>query len=241
MSDDNLSDYFEEENLHSRVFWLREFGNSSNVWREERNTKKEWVVEVVDSVYVSKPCWKEINYKADRIENYTLDLNMFCTLEDKTDFAEIYQFFFSEIELAESMALRVRNSAREKRKEFYRKFRLEKAGGFHTKEIIEQLFKIQEGRCYYSGEPLNLDPKNFDVDHIKSTYKGGTDWPENLALAIKKVNVWKGAHYTALETLNWLAERKGTDWLKEQKKFCRKVDRQRKELDKNFKMNHKQI
>src|SRR5690606_3605986 len=114
----------------------------------------EWVVEIVDPYYVSKPCWKEMCEAADRADKYLLDLNTFCEWDAEPDIAEIYQFFFSDLEIAKAMASRVQSSARNKRKDDVRKIRLVDAGGFHNKNVIDRLFEVQQGRCYYSGEPL---------------------------------------------------------------------------------------
>lgn len=217
-----------------RVSWLREYGHESNVWGEKSNSEIEWVVEIVDPCYVSKPCWKGICEAADRTDNSILDLNLFCELENESDIAEIYQFFFSDFEIAKAMDFRVQSSARNKRKDDILRIRLEDAGGFHDKNVLDKLFEIQQGHCYYSGESLIKTPKNYVVDHIQSIYKGGTDWPENLALVLREINTWKGGHATVMETLKWLAKERGQQWLCEQKKYCKEVDFLRAELDKVF-------
>ncbi|MEW8333871.1 MAG: hypothetical protein AB2593_05615 [Candidatus Thiodiazotropha sp.] len=234
MSSKNLKNYFGDENSQMRVSWLREYGHESNVWGEQGSAVTEWVVEIVDPCYVSKPCWKEVCEAADRTENSILDLNMFCDWENEPDIAEIYQFFFSDLEIAKAMALRVQSSARNKRKDDVRRIRLEDAGGFHDKNVLDKLFDIQQGRCYYSGESLIKQPKNYVVDHIQSIYGGGTNWPGNLALVLKEINTWKGGHATAMETLKWLAKERGQRWLREQKKYCKEVDVRRDELDREF-------
>jgi len=234
MTSKSLKNYFDHENLEMRVSWLRQFGHESNVWGEKSSAEMEWVVEIVDPCYVSKPCWKDICEAADRSANCFLDLNMFCKWEDKPDLAEIYQFFFSDLDTAKAMALRVQSSARNKRKDDIRRIRLEDAGGFHHQNVLDKLFEIQQGRCYYSGELLTKQPKNFVVDHIQSIYYGGTNWPGNLALVLKEINTWKGGHATAVETLKWLAKERGQQWLREQKKYCREIDVRRAELDREF-------
>lgn len=234
MSSKNIENYFEDENFQMRVGWLREYGHDSNVWGEKSGAEIEWVVEIVDPCCVSKPCWKEICEAADRADNYLLDLNTFCEWEAEPDIAEIYQFFFSDLGVAKAMAARVQSSARNKRKDDIRRIRLEDAGGFHDKNVIDKLFEIQQERCYYSGESLITQPKNYVIDHIQSIYKGGTNWPENLALVLKEINTWKGGHETAMETLKWLAKERGQRWFREQKKYCKEVDILRAELDREF-------
>lgn len=238
MSSKSIKNYFDDENMQMRVSWLREYGHESNVWGEKSCSEIEWVVEIVDPCCVSKPCWKEICETADRTDNYFLDLNMFCEWETEPDIAEIYQFFFSELEVAKAMALRVQSSVRNKRKDDIRRIRLEDAGGFHDKNVIDKLFEIQQGRCYYSGELLITQPKNYVLDHIQSIYNGGTNWPENLALVLKEINTCKGAHATVMETLKWLAKERGQRWLREQKKYYKAVDILRVELDREFRSDN---
>lgn len=75
MGSKSLNSYFDKENLQTRVSWLREYGHESNVWGEKSRAEVEWVLEIVDPYYVSKPCWKEICGAADRADNSILDLN----------------------------------------------------------------------------------------------------------------------------------------------------------------------
>ena len=238
MSGEKLERYFSDNNLQMRLSWLREYGQDSNVWGEMDSSEIKYVVEIVDPWYVSKPCWKVICEAADRIDRVELDLNMFCEWDNEPDIENIYQFFFSDIEIAKAMALRVQSSARNKRKDFVRQARLDTAGGFHDKNVLDKLYEIQQERCYYSGVPLVKQPKNFVVDHIQSIYKGGTDWPINLALVIKEINTWKGGHVSRAETLNWLSKERGQCWLREQKAYCKEVDLRREELDREFRSTH---
>jgi hypothetical protein len=238
MNGDKLRQYFGEDNLRMRVSWLRQYGQDSNVWEDLFSSEVEYVVEIVDPCYVSKPCWKAICEAADRIDRLTLDLNMFCEWENEPDVADIYQLFISDIEIAKAMALKVQSSARNVRKDDMRRIRLDESGGFHDKSILDKLFEIQQGRCYYSGDPLVKQPKNFVIDHIRSIYKGGTDWPKNLALVIREINTWKGGHASRTETLNWLAKERSQGWLHDQKAYCKDVDLQREKLDREFRSEH---
>ncbi|MFT6905958.1 MAG: hypothetical protein ACJAS1_002621 [Oleiphilaceae bacterium] len=238
MNSCRLKQYFDTDNLQMRISWLREYGHESSVWVENKSSEMEHVVEIVDPCYVSKPCWKEIYEKADRIERITLDLNIFYEWENEADIVDVYQFFFSNIDAAKIMALRVQSSARNIRKDDFRRIRLDQAGGFHDKSVLEKLYEIQRGRCYYSGAPLVKQPKNFVVDHILSIYKGGSGWPKNIALVIKEINTLKGGHASRTETLNWLAKELGQSWLRDQKAYCREVDQRREELDREFRRVH---
>lgn len=238
MSSKNLEQYFGNDNLQMRVLWLQQYGHESNVWGEKCGIELEWVVEIVDPVYVSKPCWKEIFEAANRIGRTPLDLNMFCEWDNEPDIADICQFYFSDMEIAKAMALRVQSSARNIRKDYVRRTRLEEAGGFHDKSVLAKLYEIQQGRCYLSGEPLIKSPKNYVIDHIQSIYNGGTNWPRNLGLVLREINTWKGGHASSAETLKWLAKERGQHWLRNQKEFCKEVDLRREALDKEFRSKH---
>ena len=238
MSSKNLVQYFEDDNLQMRVSWLQQYGHESNAWGEKNGLELEWVIEIVDPVFVSKRCWKEICESTDRIERASLDLNMFCEWDNGTDFADVYQFYFSDMEIAKGMASRVQRSARNIRKDDVRRIRLAEAGGFHDKSVLAKLYEIQQSRCYFSGEPLTKSPKNYVIDHIQSIYKGGTNWPINLALVLREINTWKGGHTSSAETLKWLAKERGPCWLRNQKKFCKEVDLRRASLDEEFRGKH---
>jgi len=233
-----MSKYESFENLRMRSSSLYEYGHDSSVWGENEPLEKGHVIEIVDPYYVSKPCWEEICEAADHIDSVTLDLHKFIEWEDEAEQADIHQFFFLDIEIAKKLALRVQKSARNKRKDLIRNIRLEKAGGHHNKEVIERLFEIQKGRCYYSGDLLCKSPKNYVIDHIHPIYLGGTNWPKNLALVIKEINTWKGGLTSSTETLKQLAKSRGKDWLREQKQYCNEVDRERTKLDQEYRRSN---
>lgn len=63
------------------------------------------------------------------------------------------------------------------------------APGDHTVQDIEQLYEQQAGLCRWCGQEL---PDNFHVDHIVPFRRGGTNNPDNLALACPSCNASKG-------------------------------------------------
>lgn len=86
-----------------------------------------------------------------------------------------------------------------------RKDRERSAAGFHLPEHYRTLWEIQEGRCYFSGEPLGtrFEERAFSVDHLRPLAArqppfgdgiAGTQWPTNLALVTVHVNKSKGAN-----------------------------------------------
>ena len=230
--------YDSRENLATRIQNMYYFGHDSSVWSEYKPPKKGHVVEIVAPCYVSKPCWNEMLKAATHIDTIEIDFGDLTESVSEPAKECIYQFFFFDIEVARTMALRVQKSASNIRKDFVRRTRLEEAGGFHNKFVLDRLFKIQHGRCYYSGDALTITPKNYVIDHILSIYSGGTNWPYNLALVIKEINTWKGGHASSKDTLLWLAKSRGTSWLQQQKAYCKEVDRKREELDREFKLLH---
>jgi len=214
---------------------LYSWGHNSSVWGDEvRPPKEGHVVEIVAPYYVSRPCWEKIVEAADHIDTVELDFRKFIDWAEDTEKEHVHQFFFSDLNVAKEMALIVQKSARNIRKNIMRRIRLDEAGGFHNKEVLDRLYEIQQGRCYYSGDSLTKKPKNFVVDHICSIYLGGTNWPCNLALVIQEINTWKGGHASSEDTLQWLAEKRGKDWLRLQKAYCLEVDKEREKLDLEF-------
>lgn len=227
--------YDSRGNLASRARSLYTWGHDSSVWGfAGQPPQRGHVIEILAPNYVSRPCWDVLFETADQIETIKFDFSKHVEWEVVSEQENIYQFFFSNIDTAKKMALKVQKSARNKRKDLDRRIRLDEAGGFHNKWAINRLFKIQEGRCYYSGEKLTRHPKNYVVDHIQAIYLGGTDWPLNLALVIKEINTWKGGLKSSNDTLKWLAKKRGSNWLNIQKKYCLKVDKRRAELDLEF-------
>jgi HNH endonuclease. len=231
--------YFSDENLWLRVSSLVSYGHDSSVWGNTYPpSDKGHVIEILSANYVSKPCWGEICSAADITVTTVLDIRNIDDTRIEANELSIFQFFFSDYEAASEMALKVQKSARNKRKDWVRDLRLVNAGGFHNNEVLEKLFVIQQGRCYYTGDPLIRKPKNYVVDHIQPIYLGGSDWPENLALVIREVNTWKGGLKSLTETLRWISRSRGKDWLASQKRFCAEVDEKREELDLAFRSNY---
>lgn len=176
---------------------------------------------------------------ADLIENETIRFADYLTWADDEEVEDIYQFYFQELDTARQLAARVTDSARNKRKDLDRRILLDKAGGFHNQWAIDQLFDIQKGLCYYTGDRLTKSPKNFVKDHLVSVVKGGTDWPGNLALTTWEANRLKGGSLTPAAFLEILAEQRGPDWYRHQLTFCKEVDTRRMKLDLEFRLRFK--
>jgi hypothetical protein len=105
------------------------------------------------------------------------------------------------------------------------------SGGMYEKEDIDRLFEIQEGRCYYTGERLTRNPKNYSIDHIVPVAEGGSSWPGNLALVTVDANQEK--HDQSKRKMFAILEaRYGKEWQLNQRELCKRVDSRRRVVDK---------
>ena len=68
------------------------------------------------------------------------------------------------------------------------------SGGRYEPADIEAIYDAQEGLCYFTGESLSMQQKNFVVDHLKPVRSGGSSWPGNLALVTRQANQEKHGH-----------------------------------------------
>ncbi len=105
------------------------------------------------------------------------------------------------------------------------------SGGRYETTDIEQIFDIQEGKCYYTGQPISRESKNYSVDHITPVCSGGSSWPSNLALVLKQVNEEKH-DLSQRAYLQLLEKRNGTEWARRRKGECRNIDLKRRKVDK---------
>lgn len=71
---------------------------------------------------------------------------------------------------------------------------------FNWKDIVEK-FGV-DTFCYLSGEPLNLNNKNFSLDHIIPSSKGGPNTLDNLGITHRVVNEMKN-DLLVPELLEW--------------------------------------
>lgn len=66
--------------------------------------------------------------------------------------------------------------------------------GSHTAADVALLYKDQDGRCLYCGCSIAA---GYHVDHMIPIARGGSNDPENLALACPGCNLSKGARTAA--------------------------------------------
>jgi hypothetical protein len=207
--------------------------STSFMRQESRDEIGELYIDIAYKNYVSAPCWIALMDQCSRWERKSLAIRGFT---DKQYYETIvgYSFYFDDDEVGEEMFFKVQASARNKRSALKREIQKVEAGGHYNKAVLEQLFIIQEGLCYYTGEKLEKNPKNFDLDHILSLYNGGSEWPENLAYCTKKINQEKGGLYLAHYIIYKQGEKKGHKWELKHRAFCRMVDEKRAQLDKEY-------
>lgn len=64
------------------------------------------------------------------------------------------------------------------------------AEGKHTADDLRLLYELQEERCAYCGITLHGE---YHVDHMMPVSRGGSNWPDNLAVSCEECNLSKGA------------------------------------------------
>lgn len=69
-----------------------------------------------------------------------------------------------------------------------RRARLLQAEGSHNSSDIVRILEDQNGRCAYCGIPVFDD---YHVDHVQPLTQGGSNWPDNLAIACPECNASK--------------------------------------------------
>jgi len=73
-----------------------------------------------------------------------------------------------------------------------RQARKRAAEGIHTPSDVRQILEDQHGLCAYCGVRIFLDIKHdAHVDHIIALTRGGSNWPDNLAVTCAECNLSK--------------------------------------------------
>ena len=85
-------------------------------------------------------------------------------------------------------AYRAANAERVSASEKAKHARRKGAPGHFTAEDIRRIFNDQAGCCYYCGNPLT----NYHIEHKTPIVRGGSNDPENIAVACAKCNLRKG-------------------------------------------------
>lgn len=66
-----------------------------------------------------------------------------------------------------------------------RRARKNEAQGTHTREDIKNIYSKQKGLCYWCGIPVG---NKYHIDHIIPLSRGGSNFPENLAVSCPTCN-----------------------------------------------------
>jgi CRISPR/Cas system Type II protein with McrA/HNH and RuvC-like nuclease domain len=56
------------------------------------------------------------------------------------------------------------------------------------KQLEQQLWSQQSGKCFISEEPIDLALEEVDIDHVIPTRDNGKDDPSNFALTLSHCN-----------------------------------------------------
>ena len=73
-----------------------------------------------------------------------------------------------------------------------RRSQMQQAKGHFTRADLERLYSEQEGRCAYCGITILWGvPRDIHVDHVIPLSRGGSNWPDNLALTCQDCNLSK--------------------------------------------------
>lgn len=148
-------------------------------------------------------------------ENET-DINFTVTIRDEFE------------HIVKKITNRIRNKVSNERRRLNSQLISE---GTYEKEDIDAIFKAQEGLCYYTRKQLSKNPINFVIDHVVPISRGGSHWPGNLVLTLSEINQEKYA-IPKNKYFNILEKKYGNEWRMTQRQFCKRVDLDRRKIDK---------
>ncbi|VAW82620.1 hypothetical protein MNBD_GAMMA12-571 [hydrothermal vent metagenome] len=126
------------------------------------------------------------------------------------------------------------NSYHRKRRE------LTRSSGMYTQADLNELYEIQEGKCFFTGESLAGGKRGYSIDHIKPIREYGSSWPGNLALVNLATNNEK-RHLSKTQYMHVLKKRNGDAWLKKQRAIRKEIDIKRKSVDRRRKKEVKSL
>ena len=92
---------------------------------------------------------------------------------------------------ARSVAWAKANPEKSTAKWHRRRARKLSAEGSYTGKNVKELYESQGGQCVYCGRDIS---QGYHVDHVVPLSRGGSNGPENLALACPKCNCSKNDH-----------------------------------------------
>ena len=97
----------------------------------------------------------------------------------------------AESRRAKSLAWFYANREKASAQRALRRARIAQAEGSHTGDDIKRIGDAQKWKCHWCAKPLK---SKYDVDHIRPLSKGGSNWPNNLAICCSRCNRSKHDH-----------------------------------------------
>lgn len=193
------------------------------LWREKNPTRQsDWYQDNRDRILGKSKDWyknnsdKKHNYdKQYRIDNVDKlkEKNKKQYLDMKNDPEKYNKELLRKKKFKITHADQVKISNRERDRRFPEKARAKthkrlalkaQAPGAYTDADIKKLYESQQGKCAYCGCDISWAVKRqVHIDHVQPLSKGGSNWPDNLALACMRCNCSK-ADWTLEE---WTARR----------------------------------
>lgn len=114
--------------------------------------------------------------------------------------------------------LAIDNYVKGKRKEERRQARLARVGGICSREDLRAICEVPASQAFETGK--------YHIDHIIPVQLGGTNWPSNIALATKRMNLLKSGY----ERQDFLAANFSKGERKSIYKRIHRIDRERRKL-----------
>ena len=160
-------------------------------------------------------------------ETYRKLIDGHCVSDNRDD--KQLAFNYVDIDYGRQVSERIKNYQRNKVRANSRKnLEYYNCSGVVEKKDIEDIRKLQDNKCYYTGNELT--DKNYSIDHMTPVAKGGSFWPSNIALVLKEVNLDKHDR-SATQYWSLLKKKHGAEWLKSRKDIAKTIDRERKKID----------
>lgn len=134
-----------------------------------REYKKQWRIDHKDLLNARRKEWRKENF---HLIEYPRERHRIKAIGD--------------IVKEQKRACQNRHRERYKLTKRIRERQRRAAAGFYSAEDVAAIFSSQGGRCFYCC--TDLREQKWEVDHKIPLAKGGTHWPDNLAMACEMCN-----------------------------------------------------
>lgn len=131
--------------------------------------------------------------ESERGRAYRLEYGRAYARKRKDDFAKKHRAYYAanrEAIKAKVKAYRQANPDARRAVKHAERARYRQAGGTFTRADLWSLYVEQDGCCFYCGHAFGVS--GYHVEHRTPIVRGGTNSPENLALACPSCNLAKG-------------------------------------------------